>query len=85
MFIVSQILRGLDRETNATYNLEVRAEDDGPQSRSTTVQYTVTVEDANDNSPQFSASQTTSITVREDQAAGEELLVISATDADTGM
>lgn len=74
----------LDRETTASYNLSVKASDRGSPATSSTVEYMVVVEDANDNKPQFVAGQITSFEAREDQAAGEVLLTISAKDADTG-
>jgi len=62
----------------------MRAVDGGTPALSSTVDYTVIVEDANDNPPVFSATQLTSVEVREDQVAGEVLLTLSAEDADTG-
>lgn len=58
--------------------------DEGSPSLSSTAVFTIVVEDANDNSPQFASGQLTSVTVREDRTPGEILLNISATDGDTG-
>ena len=80
-----KILRGLDRESTPSYELRVKAEDQGTPRRSSTALYTVTVDDANDNSPQFAADQVKTLSVREDQTAGEVLLTLTASDADTGM
>ena len=80
-----KILRGLDRESTPSYELRVKAEDRGTPRRSSTALYTVTVDDANDNSPQFAADQVKTLSVREDQTAGEVLLTLTASDADTGM
>lgn len=82
--ILLQILRRLDRETQASYELRVKAEDRGTPRLTSTALYTVTVDDANDNSPVFAADQVKSIEVREDQTAGEVLLTLTASDADTG-
>lgn len=78
------MLRALDRETTPSYSLRVKAEDQGTPRLSSIAEYTVTIEDSNDNSPQFSADQVTTVHVREDQAPGEVLLSLQATDADTG-
>ena len=80
-----KILRGLDRESTPSYELRVKAEDQGTPRRLSTALYTVTVDDANDNSPQFAADQVKTLSVREDQTAGEVLLTLTASDADTGM
>lgn len=85
MSLNPQILQRLDREAQATYSLRVKAEDDGSPRKSTTVDYTVVVDDANDNSPQFVADQRTAIDIGEDEDPGKALLTILATDADTGI
>jgi len=61
-----------------------KVEDKGTPSLSSSAVYTVSVEDSNDNPPVFIPGQTTSLTIREDQPAGEPLLTIQATDRDTG-
>ena len=75
----------MDRETDPSYSLRVQVEDGGTTPRSVETTYTIVVDDFNDNSPQFASNQTTNIVVNENQAPGEVLLAIRATDADTGM
>ncbi|XP_053297977.1 protocadherin-16 [Pleuronectes platessa] len=73
--------RGLDRETNAVYNLEVVATDRGSPALSTTATVEVKVMDVNDNSPLFDRN-TYSVEVSEDAAEGTHILEVTATDAD---
>ncbi|KAM9332564.1 protocadherin-16 [Pholidichthys leucotaenia] len=73
--------RGLDRETQPKYTLEVVATDRGSPALSATVTVEVSVLDVNDNSPVFSKSGY-SVEVSEDAAEGTRVLVVTATDAD---
>lgn len=75
--------RGLDRESRASYTLEVAAQDRGTPPLSSVAQVQISVLDVNDNSPSFpSASHV--VDVPEDVAVGTLLLEVSASDADDG-
>lgn len=74
----------MDRETKASYTLDIKAKDLGNPSRSSTVKVTVKVIDKNDNEPQFDENQY-SFEVKEDAAVGAEIDQISASDADEGL
>ncbi|XP_040587830.1 protocadherin Fat 1 isoform X7 [Mesocricetus auratus] len=72
----------LDREEQAVYNLLVKATDGGGRSCQATV--VLTVEDMNDNAPEFTADPYT-ITVFENTEPGTLLTRVQATDADAGL
>lgn len=71
----------LDREEQAVYNLLVKATDGG--GRSCQANLVLTLEDVNDNAPEFSADPYT-ITVFENTEPGTLLTRVQATDADSG-
>ncbi|KAL8587634.1 hypothetical protein ACOMHN_045323 [Nucella lapillus] len=76
----------LDRETQTTYTLNVRATDQAPDPddrRFTTAVVTVSLRDVNDNSPQFSSANSTS--VKEETPNGTVVFTISASDRDSGV
>ena len=73
----------LDRETKPSYTLTVEASDKGTPPKSITVPLQVTVTDANDNKPVFSASKYAS-TVSELSLIGTTVLSVTATDVDLG-
>jgi protocadherin-16/23 len=73
--------RALDRETQARYNLVIVAQD-GPGLRGL-CNLTVSVEDENDNRPEFGRNGYTG-TVREDALPGTPVLTVTATDPDLG-
>ena len=74
----------LDYETQKSYNVTVRATDDGKPSRSTERTVVVNVNDVNDNAPQFSAlDYAVNISTAELQKS-KPLIVIDATDRDSG-
>ncbi len=83
MFL-SFLNRQLDREKVAVYRFQVVAADSGRyKSRSQTADVQITIEDVNDNKPQF-AKYAYSVQVSPSAAIGTEIAKISATDADTG-
>lgn len=71
----------LDREEQAVYNLLVKATDGG--GRSCQAAIVLTLEDVNDNAPEFTAEPYT-ITVFENTEPGTPLTRVQATDADAG-
>lgn len=72
----------LDREEQAVYNLLVKATDGGGRSCQATV--VLTVEDVNDNAPEFTVDPYT-ITVFENTEPGTLLTRVQVTDADAGL
>uniref|UniRef100_A0A8C0I6M1 FAT atypical cadherin 1 n=1 Tax=Balaenoptera musculus TaxID=9771 RepID=A0A8C0I6M1_BALMU len=75
-------LAPLDREDQATYNLLVKATDGG--GRFCQADIVLTLEDVNDNAPEFSADPYT-ITVFENTEPGTLLTRVQATDVDAGL
>ncbi|XP_072473182.1 protocadherin-8-like isoform X2 [Notamacropus eugenii] len=78
------LLQELDRENQATYNLEVVAQDGGSPPRSSTATLNVRVLDANDHSPAFLHGAVTEVELAEDAPEGSLLLDLDATDPDEG-
>ncbi|XP_067625323.1 cadherin-related tumor suppressor-like [Eurosta solidaginis] len=77
--------RELDRETKSSYNLIVTARDCAkqPQQRlSSTVQVTISLKDVNDEAPNFTSPNETSI--QENIAPNTVIMVVKATDRDEG-
>lgn len=74
-------LAPLDREEQAVYHLLVKATDGGGRSCQAAV--VLTLEDVNDNAPEFTADPYT-ITVFENTEPGTLLTRVQATDADAG-
>ncbi|XP_061108849.1 protocadherin Fat 1 isoform X2 [Conger conger] len=72
----------LDREERAVYDLQVRALDGGGRSCETRVR--ITLEDVNDNAPQF-ASETVPVTVFENTEVHTYVARLLAGDADFGL
>lgn len=74
-----------DRETRAKYHLIVEANDQGkePGPRSATATVHITVEDENDNYPQFSEKRYT-VKVPENVAVNTKVVQVEATDKDEG-
>lgn len=72
----------LDREEQAVYHLLVRATDRG--GRFCQASIVLTLEDVNDNAPEFSAGPY-AITVFENTEPGTLLTRVQATDADSGI
>ncbi|XP_043399090.1 protocadherin Fat 4-like [Chelonia mydas] len=75
--------RELDRETQAFYNLTVIASDQGQPALSAVVNFTIFVDDVNDNPPTFPLSGY-EVRVSEDEMIGKVLVTVSATDLDSG-
>ncbi|XP_077402634.1 protocadherin Fat 3 isoform X3 [Vanacampus margaritifer] len=77
--------RPLDRESQDSYRLRVRAADQAGQQGAlfSQVELTVLVLDVNDNAPAFQRRDYT-VTVPEDVAVGTEVLRVLATSADIG-
>ncbi|XP_077190373.1 cadherin EGF LAG seven-pass G-type receptor 2 isoform X2 [Paroedura picta] len=75
----------VDREAVESYQLIVEANDQGkdPGPRSTTATIHITVEDDNDNSPQFSEKRYV-VQVPENVASNTHILRVNATDRDKG-
>ena len=65
------------------YNLKVRAQDGGANSRIGEADVIITVEDTNDFSPVFN-STTYHKTVSENAAIGSSVVTVTASDQDTG-
>lgn len=74
----------LDRETQDTYELTVVAADNGsPGPLAATVVVVVTVDDVNDNDPEFDQEHY-EFHVEENRPAGTAFGAVSATDRDAG-
>ncbi|XP_060135357.1 cadherin EGF LAG seven-pass G-type receptor 1 isoform X1 [Zootoca vivipara] len=75
----------VDREEVSEYHLLVEANDQGkePGPRSATVTVHITVEDENDNSPQFSEKRYL-VQIPEDAPVNSQVLQVQATDRDRG-
>ncbi|XP_053763384.1 protocadherin beta-10 [Panthera pardus] len=74
---------GLDRESQAQYNITITVTDLGTPRLKTQHNITVTVSDVNDNAPAF--SQTTyTLRVRENNSPALHIGSVSATDRDSG-
>lgn len=75
----------VDREEVESYQLTVEASDQGrdPGPRSTTATVFLSVEDDNDNAPQFSEKRYV-VQVREDVTPGAPVLRVTASDGEKG-
>uniref|UniRef100_A0A673ARY5 Protocadherin 8 n=1 Tax=Sphaeramia orbicularis TaxID=375764 RepID=A0A673ARY5_9TELE len=78
------LMKELDRETQATYALELVAMDGGNPSRTGTTRINVKVKDYNDNSPVFDRNSF-SVDLPEDAPVGSLLLDLNAEDPDEGL
>ncbi|KAH9489783.1 Protocadherin-11 Y-linked [Bulinus truncatus] len=79
------VLQGpVDRETRDSYNLTVLCNDRGDPPYSIPAYFTVKIEDANDNAPEFTQKKYTR-TIKEGKKNGEFLLQINASDKDIGL
>ena len=79
-----KIVDKLDRETQDSYALIIVAEDGGEPPLTGTMSVNIIIDDTNDNKPVF-GSQLYNATVNETMAIGEEIIQLSATDADLGI
>ncbi|XP_013080549.2 protocadherin alpha-7-like isoform X1 [Biomphalaria glabrata] len=73
----------VDRETRDSYNLTVSCIDRGEPPYTTSASFTVKIDDANDNAPEFTQKKFTR-SVKEGKKNGEFVLQISASDKDIG-
>ncbi|KAM9845450.1 protocadherin-8-like [Aulostomus maculatus] len=78
------LMKELDRETQASYALELVAMDGGSPSRTGTTRINIKVKDYNDNSPVFDRSSF-SVDLPEDAPVGSLLLDLNAEDPDEGL
>ncbi|XP_062259614.1 protocadherin-8-like [Platichthys flesus] len=78
------LMKELDRETQATYALELVAMDGGNPSRTGTTRINIKVKDYNDNSPVFDRNSF-SVDLPEDAPVGSLLLDLNAEDPDEGI
>ncbi|KAM7110936.1 protocadherin-8 isoform 2-T2 [Molossus nigricans] len=78
------LLQELDRESQATYSLELVAQDGGRPPRSATASLSVRVLDANDHSPAFPQGAVAEVELAEDAPVGSLLLDLDAADPDEG-
>ncbi len=78
------LLKELDRETHASYVLELDATDGGNPSRSSSTKINVKVKDFNDNSPVFDRNSF-SVDILEDAPVGFLLVDFNAVDPDEGL
>lgn len=78
------LMKELDRETQASYVLELVATDGGNPTRSSTTKINVNVKDFNDNSPVFGRTNF-SVDLLEDSPVGFLLLDLNAVDPDDGL
>ncbi|XP_078597383.1 protocadherin Fat 4-like [Branchiostoma floridae x Branchiostoma japonicum] len=76
------IMGTLDYETISSYELTLKAEDDGDPSQSATATLTVNVTDVNDNPPTFDRSIYTAA-VEEGAAGGTSVATLVVSDADS--
>ncbi|XP_071083815.1 cadherin-23-like [Haliotis cracherodii] len=75
---------GLDRETQDTYIIWLRASDNGVPIRSASTNVTITITDLNDNDPVFDATSYSG-SVSENATIGTSILQIGTTDNDIGI
>uniref|UniRef100_A0A8C1C305 Protocadherin-8 n=2 Tax=Cyprinus carpio TaxID=7962 RepID=A0A8C1C305_CYPCA len=78
------LMKELDRETHASYVLELVATDGGNPSRSSSTKINVKVKDFNDNSPVFDRNSY-SVDILEDAQVGLLLVDFNAVDPDEGL
>ncbi|XP_034400280.1 protocadherin Fat 4 [Cyclopterus lumpus] len=79
-----QAVGPLDRERRETYELVMKASDKGRPQRETVTSVTVSLEDLNDNRPQFSSGSFVGSVLLKDAEDGKLLLTLSAADRDAG-
>ncbi|XP_043991850.1 cadherin-23 isoform X2 [Gambusia affinis] len=81
---VTRGVRALNRETSSSHLLEVEAFNSDESSMRSSVRVIVYVEDANDEVPVFTQQQYNRLGLRETAGIGTSVIVVRATDPDTG-
>ncbi|XP_033743394.1 protein dachsous-like [Pecten maximus] len=74
----------LDRETQASYTLNVSATDRGMPQHISYLEFTVMVDNVNDNKPTFFSKSMYSVEITENNRPGDFLIALTATDSDQG-
>uniref|UniRef100_A0A673BQ12 Cadherin-23 n=1 Tax=Sphaeramia orbicularis TaxID=375764 RepID=A0A673BQ12_9TELE len=82
--LVTRGLRALDRETSSSHVLEVEAYNSDEGSMRSSVRVIVYVDDANDEVPVFTQQQYNRLGLRETAGIGTSVIVVRATDPDSG-
>ncbi|KAA8590065.1 hypothetical protein FQN60_013999, partial [Etheostoma spectabile] len=82
--LVTRGLRALDRETRSSHMLEVEAYNSDEGSMRSSVRVIIYVDDANDEVPVFTQQQYNRLGLRETAGIGTSVIVVRATDPDTG-
>ncbi|XP_046692113.1 cadherin-23 isoform X2 [Silurus meridionalis] len=82
--LITRGQRALDRETSSSHLLEVEAYNSDQGSMRGTVRVIVYVEDVNDERPVFTQQQYNRLGLRETAGIGTSVIVVRATDPDTG-
>lgn len=79
-----KITGDLDRETQDSYSIVIVAEDGGNPELTGTMSVHINIDDTNDNAPVF-ANSLYNATINETMDIGEEIIELSAIDADIGI
>ncbi|XP_057704908.1 cadherin-23 isoform X1 [Corythoichthys intestinalis] len=82
--LLTRGLRPLDRETSSSHVLEVEAYNSDEGSMRSSVRVIVYVDDSNDEVPVFTQQQYNRLGLRETAGVGTSVIVVRATDPDTG-
>ncbi|XP_031734618.1 cadherin-23 isoform X3 [Anarrhichthys ocellatus] len=82
--LVTRGRRALDRETSSSHVLEVVAYNSDEGSMRSSVRVIIYVDDANDEVPVFTQQQYNRLGLRETAGIGTSVIVVRATDPDTG-
>ncbi|XP_060727466.1 cadherin-23-like [Tachysurus vachellii] len=82
--LITRGQRALDRETSSSHLLEVEAYNSDQGSMRSSVRVIVYVEDVNDERPVFTQQQYNRLGLRETAGIGTSVIVVRATDPDTG-
>nr|XP_020454554.1 cadherin-23 isoform X2 [Monopterus albus] len=82
--LVTRGPRALDRETSSSHVLEVEAYNSDEGSMRSSVRVIIYVDDANDEVPVFTQQQYNRLGLRETAGIGTSVIVVRATDPDTG-